>query len=140
MTDSVTIARAIRRDALQMVHDASASHIGSALSIVDILAVLYADLLRIDPDTPEAANRDRFLLSKGHACVAVYTALANVGMILHESLKTYGHDHSLLMNHISHKVSGVEFSTGSLGHGLRSASAKPLPPSARARTGAPSCS
>lgn len=118
MTDSVTIARAIRRDALQMVHDASASHIGSALSIVDILAVLYADLLRIDPDTPEAANRDRFLLSKGHACVAVYTALANVGMILHESLKTYGHDHSLLMNHISHKVSGVEFSTGSLGHGL----------------------
>lgn len=118
MTDSVTIARAIRRDALQMVHDASASHIGSALSIVDILAVLYADLLRIDPATPEATNRDRFLLSKGHACVAVYTALANVGMILHESLKTYGHDHSLLMNHISHKVSGVEFSTGSLGHGL----------------------
>ena len=118
MTDSATIARAIRRDALQLVHVAKASHVGSALSVVDILAVLYADLLRIDPAIPEAAVRDRFVLSKGHACVAVYTALAHAGTIPHESLKTYGQDHSDLMNHISHKVPGVEFSTGSLGHGL----------------------
>jgi transketolase len=118
MTESVTIARAIRRDALQMVHDARASHIGSALSIADILAVLYADVLRLDPAAPDAVDRDRFILSKGHACVAVYAALANAGVIPHDSLKTYGQDHSVLMNHISHKVPGVEFSTGSLGHGL----------------------
>jgi len=118
MTDSATMAGAIRRDALQMVHDARASHIGSALSIADILAVLYADVLRLDPVAPAAAGRDRFVLSKGHACVAVYAALANAGVIPRDSLKTYGQEHSLLMNHISHKVPGVEFSTGSLGHGL----------------------
>lgn len=118
MRDSETLARAIRRDALQMVHAASASHIGSALSIADILAVLYAHVLRLDPAEPRAADRDRFILSKGHACVAVYAALANTGVIPHDSLRTYGQDHSLLMNHVSHKVPGVEFSTGSLGHGL----------------------
>ena len=112
------LARSIRRSALQMVHRAKASHIGSALSIADIMAVLYGQVMKHDPADPLSQTRDRFILSKGHACVAVYATLAETGYINHEDLLTYGQDFSWLMNHISHKVSGVEFSTGALGHGL----------------------
>jgi len=115
---TVELARAIRRHALQMVARASASHIGSALSIADIVAVLYRLVLKTSSTDPLAPWRDRFLLSKGHACVAIYAVLAEIGIIPEAQLLTYGQDHSVLMNHISHKVSGVEFSTGSLGHGL----------------------
>lgn len=111
-------AKVIRKHALQMVTRARASHIGSALSITDIVAVLYQDVLRVNSQNPEWHLRDRFILSKGHACVAVYAALAERGFFPKEQLTSYGEDHSDLMNHISHKVPGVEFSTGSLGHGL----------------------
>ena len=117
-TDSKTFATRMRINALRMVHRAKASHIGSALSIADIVAVLYARVMRVDPKNAKWPERDRFLLSKGHACVAVYAALAEAGFISEEALLSYGQDHSMLMNHISHKVAGVEFSTGSLGHGL----------------------
>jgi len=117
-TDTADLARRMRIQALQMVHAAKASHIASALSICDIVAVLYGQVLHVDPAQPQAHARDRFLLSKGHACVAVYAALAECGFIARDDLKTYGQDGSVLMNHISHKVAGVEFSTGSLGHGL----------------------
>lgn len=116
--DSLALAKKIRILALQMVARAKASHIGSALSISDILAVLYADILHVDPADPAMPERDRFVLSKGHACVAVYAALAECGFFPVAELETYGQDHSNLMNHISHKVPGVEFSTGALGHGL----------------------
>lgn len=112
------LARQIRVLALQMVHRARASHIASALSIADILAVLYGGAMLFSPTKPRAAERDRFILSKGHACVAVYATLAARGVIPLQDLETYGQDLSALMNHISHKVTGVEFSTGSLGHGL----------------------
>ncbi|MDC1387855.1 transketolase [Gammaproteobacteria bacterium] len=115
---SESLSTQIRIDALQMVHDAKASHIGSALSIADILAVLYEDILNIDPKDPNNINRDRFILSKGHACVAVYAALANKDFFDRSLLASYGKDYSPLMNHISHKIDGVEFSTGALGHGL----------------------
>ena len=118
MTDTVALAKTVRRHALRMVHRAKASHIGSALSIADIVAVLYGRVLHVDPANPRLADRDRFILSKGHACVAVYAALAARGFFPEEDLLRYGQDHSELMNHISHKVPGVEFSTGSLGHGL----------------------
>lgn len=101
-----------------MVHRAKASHIASALSIIDILTVLYGQVMQFDPQQPDSDSRDRFILSKGHACVAVYATLAEVGVIPRGQLNTYGDDFSWLMNHISHKVPGVEFSTGSLGHGL----------------------
>jgi len=104
--------------ALEMVHRAKASHIASALSICDIVAVLYGQVLRITPEEPGNPLRDRFVLSKGHACVAVYAALAETGFFQADDLLRYGQDDSVLMNHISHKVAGVEFSTGSLGHGL----------------------
>lgn len=112
------LAKRIRIDSLKMVADARASHIGSALSIADIVAVLYGAILKTNPLNPYWTNRDRFILSKGHACVAVYAALAEIGFFPVDELKNYGKDFSPLMNHISHKVPGVEFSTGSLGHGL----------------------
>lgn len=112
------LSRLIRRYSLEMVGRAKASHIGSALSIADIVAVLYAKVLRVDPGKPHLPERDRFILSKGHACVAVYAALAGRNFFPVSDLETYGQDNSNLMNHISHKVPGVEFSTGALGHGL----------------------
>lgn len=118
MSATQLMAKNIRQSALRMVHKAKASHIASALSIVDILAVLYGQIMHFDPTDPCSATRDRFILSKGHACVAVYATLAEVGVISHKQLETYGDDFSFLMNHISHKNKGVEFSTGSLGHGL----------------------
>lgn len=118
MSETKTLANRIRQNALKMVHRAKASHIGSALSIADILAVLYGEVIRFDPLDQNYGLRDRFILSKGHACVAVYSTLAEVGIISKEQLETYGDDFSWLMNHISHQVIGVEFSTGSLGHGL----------------------
>lgn len=116
--DSNDLAHHIRAHALKMVHRARASHIGSALSSADILAVLYGQIMAVDPARPNWSERDRFLLSKGHACVSVYAALAECGFFPVEELLNYGQDHSIMMNHISHKVPGVEFSTGSLGHGL----------------------
>ncbi len=112
------LARIIRRNALSMVTRAKASHIGSALSIADIIAVLYGKILRIDPANPGWGERDRFILSKGHACATLYAALAVRGFFESQELDDYGTDFSNLMNHVSHKVPGVEFSTGSLGHGL----------------------
>lgn len=132
MHDTKRLACDIRRNALRMVHRAKASHIASALSISDILAVLYGRVMYFDPTVPDRDTRDRFILSKGHACVAVYSTLAEVGIIPKEQLDTYGEDFSWLMNHISHKVPGVEFSTGALGHGLSFGVGKAL--SARIRT------
>jgi transketolase len=119
-------ARCIRIESLKMVHRARASHIGGALSMADLLAVLYRDVLNIDPEDPEKDGRDRFILSKGHSCVSLYAALALSGFFEIEELKTYGQDGSRLMSHISHKVPGVEFSTGSLGHGLPFGAGKAL--------------
>lgn len=101
-----------------MVSRAKASHIGSALSISDIVAVLYGGALNVSPNRPQNPSRDRFLLSKGHACVAIYAALAETGFFPRAALESYGADGSQLMAHISHHVPGVEFSTGALGHGL----------------------
>jgi transketolase len=118
--DSPRFARDIRRLALGMVHRAKASHIGGALSMADILAALYGPdgRLRFDPLRPDWPDRDRFILSKGHACTGLYACLSLAGFLPRELLATYGQDDSLLMSHASHRVPGVELSTGSLGHGL----------------------
>ena len=131
MSTTQILANRIRQNALKMVHRAKASHIGSALSITDILAVLYGEVMCFNPADQDYKLRDRFILSKGHACVAVYSTLAEVGFIPKEQLETYGDDFSWLMNHISHKVNGVEFSTGSLGHGLPFGVGKALAAKAR---------
>jgi transketolase len=116
--DTRELARHMRGQALRMVTQANASHIGSALSITDIVAVLYGGALNVFPSRPNNPARDRFLLSKGHACVAVYAALAETGFFPRTTLESYGSDGSPLMAHISHHVPGVEFSTGALGHAL----------------------
>jgi transketolase len=117
-TSSIEMARAIRKKALEMVHAVNASHIGGVLSMADVLAVLYTNVLRVRPEQPDWPERDRFILSKGHCCTGVYAALALRGFFPLDDLKQYGREGSRLMTHISHKVPGVEFSTGSLGHGL----------------------
>ncbi len=117
-TDSRDLARRIRAQALRMVHRSKASHIGSALSITDIVAVLYGGALNVFSEQPKNPARDRFILSKGHACVAIYAALADAGFIPRAALAAYATDGSQLMTHISHHIPGVEFSTGALGQGL----------------------
>ncbi len=114
------LARAIRLDVLQMTSRAGASHIGSAFGVTDILAVLYgAPVLQYRANDPRWEERDRFILSKGHAGSAVYSALARCGFFPLEWLERYYQDGSQLSGHVSHKdVPGVEVSTGSLGHGL----------------------
>lgn len=112
------MANEIRRLALKMVYHAKASHIGGALSMADILAVLYNEVLRVDPMNPNNSDRDRFLLSKGHACTGLYAVLALKGYFPIEDLSNYAKDGSLLISHTNHLVPGVEFSAGSLGHGL----------------------
>lgn len=112
------LARQIRVCAVEMVARARASHIGGALSMTDLLAVLYGEVLRVRPEDPPWPERDRFILSKGHSCSALYAALALRGFFPTEELETFGQDGSRLMAHANHKVPGVELSTGSLGHGL----------------------
>lgn len=115
---SIELSKLARKYALEMVVRSRASHIGSALSMTDILAVLYFDLMNVYPNDSKNENRDVFILSKGHACVSLYATLGLKGFFNLKDLETYGLDGSNFMNHISHKVPGVEFSTGSLGHGL----------------------
>ena len=117
--DSEQLAARVRRHVVLMTSRGESSHIGSALSIADLLAVLYGRVMNIDPENPEMPERDRFILSKGHAGAAVYATLAERGFFPVEKLKSHYQDGSDLSGHVSHKgVPGVEFSTGSLGHGL----------------------
>lgn len=118
VSSSLLLAKKIRLQCLRMTFKAKASHIGSALSISDIVAVLYDLILKTNTLAPLWSDRDRFILSKGHACVTVYAALGYRGFFEIDILRTYGEDASVFMTHISSKVVGVEFSTGSLGHGL----------------------
>ncbi|MGV3618482.1 MAG: transketolase [Fimbriimonas sp.] len=115
---SVHTAARARANALRMVHRARASHIGAALSMIDLLAVLYDGVLRVDPANPQWAERDRLIVSKGHAAVGLYAMLAEHGFLSQADLDTYGQEGSVLLGHVSHHVPGVELSTGSLGHGL----------------------
>jgi len=116
---SESLAWHIRRHGIEMTHLSKGSHIGSILSVSDIVAVLYADVANVDPSDPEHDGRDRIILSKGHAGAAMYAALAEKGFFDIAELSTHYADGSRLSGHVSHKgVPGVEFSTGSLGHGL----------------------
>lgn len=108
----------IRTDCIRMTNNGHSGHVGSMLSMAEIVTVLYNGVLNVDVNDQKNPDRDRFLLSKGHAGAAVYSALCQKGYFPEDWLMTYYRDNGKLMGHISHHVPGVEFSTGSLGHGL----------------------
>ena len=108
----------IRHHAIEMTHRSNSSHVGAILSIADITAVLYNEVMNVFPEDPCNDNRDRFILSKGHAGVAVYSALVEKDFFPVQQLETHCANGSILSGHVSHLVPGVELSTGSLGHGI----------------------
>ena len=113
------LAWLIRRHGLEMTHISRGSHIGAIFSVAEIMATLYTGVLNVNPAKPKMPERDRLILSKGHAGAAVYAALAERGFFPVEELSTHYANGSRLSGHVSHKgIPGVEFSTGSLGHGL----------------------
>jgi transketolase len=116
--ETAILAKNIRKLSLEMVYNAKASHIGGALSMADILAVLYSGILNVDPANPSNPARDRFLLSKGHACTGLYATLALKGFFPVDDLSTYAKDGSMFLSHTNHHIPGVEISAGSLGHAL----------------------
>lgn len=115
---SQQLAWKIRRHGVEMTHLSGGSHLGAILSVADIMGVLYSDILNVNPKNPDDEKRDRFILSKGHAGAAVYAALAESGFFDVSELVTHYQNASRLSGHVSHYVPGVDFSTGSLGHGL----------------------
>ena len=116
--ESLELAWKIRRHGIDMTHISKGSHIGSILSVADIIAVLYSDIVKFDNKKPKWDERDRVILSKGHAGAAIYAALAESGFFDVKELKTHYADGSRLSGHVSHKIPGIDLSTGSLGHGL----------------------
>lgn len=116
---STELALKIRKHAVEMTGKTGASHIGGVLSVADIVAVLYCNILKYKIDDDKWDGRDYLILSKGHSGIAIYSALAEVGFFPVSELEKYYTDGSFLSGHVSHKgVPGVEFSTGSLGHGM----------------------
>lgn len=112
-------ARAVRARVLRMSHDARAPHLGSSLSCIDILVAAYFAGMRIDPQRPEDADRDRVILSKGHAAAALYAVLAERGFFPPERLEAFNQEGGNLPEQPSPgALPGVEAATGSLGHGL----------------------
>lgn len=112
----------MRADIIRMIEAAGSGHPGGSLSIIDLLASLYAHHLRHDPKRPDWPDRDRLILSKGHACPALYTVMAYAGYFPKEQLMTLRKEGSPLQGHPDRlRLPGIEFSTGSLGQGLSAA-------------------
>lgn len=114
------IAKEIRKKTYQIAHFAGGGHLGAAFSMVELVSVLYfGNVLKYNPKEPLWEDRDRFILSKGHACYALYATLAKAGYFKEDELKSVGKPNSYFGGHPKMKeVPGVEASTGALGHGL----------------------
>jgi len=112
-------AQWVRRQVLEIIAATKRGHIGGAFSCADILTVLYySKILRFDASCPQMSDRDRFLLSKGHACLALYVILADLGFFPFSELQEYCRKGSRLGGHPDRNIPGIEADTGSLGHGL----------------------
>ncbi len=120
MTDKLlqNKSKNIRKDILVMAYKSHGAHISSSLCIADILTVLYWDVMKINPKKPNDPKYDRFILSKGHAAMALYAILAQKGFFPKKILEEYRKDGSLLGDHPIFGIPGIELATGSLGHGL----------------------
>lgn len=114
--DSKELATLVRKNIVQLTFQNRASHVGGAMSIADVLSVLYAEIMNYSVKDFNWQNRDRLFYSKGHACTALYSVLQNVGFFSEEDLATFTHDGSFFTSHVNHKIPGIELSTGSLGH------------------------
>lgn len=113
-----SLARRVRQNVVEMIYLGQSSHVGSCLSMADLIACTYS-IMNVDASKPDSIDRDFFILSKGHAGAAVYATLAELGFFEKERLKLHYKNGSTMSGHVSHKHNpGVEFSTGSLGHGL----------------------
>ena len=112
------IANERRADAVTMIHDAKTGHTGGTMSSLDILTVLFYDVMNLDPQNPKKPDRDRFFLSKGHSVEGYWAILADRGFFPRSWLATFSKPGSLLIGHPNNKVPGVEACTGALGHGL----------------------
>src|SRR5208337_4300614 len=109
LTDISKLAGKIRRHVVRMTHRAKSSHVGTSLSMTDLLAVLYGEILRVNPAEPHCPDRDRFILSKGHGAAGVYAVLAEKGFFPVEELDTFYQNGSALAGHITRSdVSGIE--------------------------------
>lgn len=111
-------AAQIRVDLLKMIYEARAGHTGSSLSCTDILVALYYGIMKLNPSNPKWEERDRFILSKGHAVEGYYCILADKGYFPKDELRTFSQFGTRLIGHPNNKVPGIEMNTGSLGHGL----------------------
>lgn len=115
----IGIAKGIRLSVLEIIHKTKSPHIGSSYSIVEILVALYFGAMKIDPANPANPNRDRFILSKGHACATLYAVLAERGFFPHKELEGFAVNDAIFEHHPNKDLlRGIELSTGSLGHGL----------------------
>jgi transketolase len=116
---SIELARRLRKHVLRMTGAARSAHVGSAFSMIDMLSALYGRFLQVNPAEPQWPGRDRFILSKGHACAALYAVLAECGFFPLTWLDDFYLDGARLPGHVTRStIPGVEVSTGSLGHGL----------------------
>ena len=121
-TELSIIANKVRKHALTAVYSAKSGHPGGSLSVADLLTYLYFDVMRVDPKNPKDADRDRFVLSKGHTAPALYGVLAEKGYFSKDLIPTFRHMGSILQGHPEmKKVPGVDMSTGSLGQGVSAA-------------------
>ena len=111
-------AEEIRKRVLEIVYASKGGHIGGSLSSIEIETALYFHVMNIDPNQPQMADRDRFILSKGHSVEALYSVLAARGFVEQSLLDTYGQFNSKLAGHPTKKTPGVELNSGALGHGL----------------------
>ncbi len=121
IADLEGMAARMRRSILDVALEAGArsSHFGGGLSFVDVMATLYGSVMNYDPANPEWAERDRFILSKGHGVLGYYTALSDIGVIPKDDLLTFEQTGSYLLGHpVVNRSKGIEFSNGSLGMGL----------------------
>lgn len=113
------LGKQVRRDVVHMLITSGRGHVGSAFSLVEILNVLYEKILKVDAQNPQWSDRDRFILSKGHGCLALYSVLARKGFIDRKELDLFCKEDGILGGHPEHsKIPGVEASTGALGHGM----------------------
>jgi transketolase len=117
-TELLNFSKNVRKLTLEILYNSGSSHIGGAYSMVEILTMLYCEVLNISPSTVDDPFRDRFILSKGHACSSLYSVLAINKYFDSDELNNYAQNGSKYLSHASHKINGVEFSSGSLGHGM----------------------